>query len=51
LLRRLPKRQSFFFSGQDRQAGEAALQTASVEKLLPISEKFAKTRAEALARS
>jgi len=40
-----------FLCGQDRQAGEAALQTSSVEKLSPISEKFAKTRAEALARS
>jgi len=47
LLPRLPKRQSC----QDRQAGEAALQTSSVEKLSPISEKFAKTGAEALARS
>jgi hypothetical protein len=32
-------------SGQDRQAGEAAFQTSSVEKLSPISDKFPQTRA------
>jgi hypothetical protein len=39
---------------QYRQAAEAAaaaLRTSSVEKLSPISDKFGKTRAEALGRS